>query len=644
MAEFKKAESLPDINVYLQRLQLPKRAVVTAAMAYANGPLHLGHLAGSNLPPDVYSRWLGMAIGRENVKFVNGTDDHGSATELSAKAAGVSTEEFLASIHKKQYQTLKDYNIDVDIYSGTSQPDLLPILEKQVHHFFKRMYANKLLTKKSTMQWYDESLSRFLQDRFVTGSCPNTSCESTKAFSDECEACGSKYDASELQNPISKMSGTTPILKETNHLWLNMWEVSDVLRTWIESKKRSWRKAVYNEIIQTVLPSFSFLQTHKEWYQTNKATLPKHKSRFAPGGRQVLQFGTMELYTEAKEAFKKADIDAQAVDGWAHRSITRDLDWGISIPEEIKGMEGKTMYVWPESLIAPIAFTELLLQKENKNTDYKDYWCNPESKIYQFLGQDNVYFYTLMQGSMWLATQDDPQKLPQAGDLQMTEIFGSQHLQINNEKMSKSTGNYYTGDQLIHEKGYDKDQIRYFLCSLDLSESTSNFSFEALNEKNNFLAGPLNASFEKPISACIQKFGGVIPEGELHEKVAKETTKIIQRYFGNMPKSNHMVLLGAIENYARLINSMFSQYKPHDDRHDEQDRRNALYSSFYVLKNVMIMLYPFVPSTMERLCDSLNLSKDIFHIKELASGLKPGHKIGEMGSYFPETDESKQDS
>ena len=302
-------------------------------------------------------------------------------------------------------------------------------------------------------------------------------------------------------------------------------------------------------------------------------------------------------------------------------------------------MAGKTMYVWPESLIAPIAFTQLLLQKEGSG-DYKDFWCDPESKIYQFLGQDNVYFYTLMQGSMWLATQDNPQKLPKAGELQLTEVFGSQHLQINNEKMSKSTGNYYTGDQLIGEKGYDKDQIRYFLSSLDLSESTSNFSFELLDEKNKFLAGPMNASFEKPISACVQKFGGIIPKGELHEKVAKETTKVIQRYLGNMPKSNHMVLLGAIENYARLVNSMFSQYKPHDDRHDETDRNNALYSCFYVLKNVMIMLYPFVPSTMHRLRRSLNLPESVFRLEELATGIKSGHQIGEMNQYFPNAEEN----
>jgi len=206
---------------------------------------------------------------------------------------------------------------------------------------------------------------------------------------------------------------------------------------------------------------------------------------------------------------------------------------------------------------------------------------------------------------------------------------------VDGEKMSKSRGNFYTGDQLLDEKGYSGDQVRYFLALLSLPEKSSNFDFATFEERNKFLAGPMNAAFEKPISACHSKFGGKVPDGKLNDKVLQETTRMIQRYLKSMDKAEYSTLLYAVENYARQINSMFTQFKPHDDRFPEEQRRDALYSCFYVLKNLMIMLYPFVPSTMERLRESLNLPKDVFRVDELGTAIPGGHAIGQKQQYFP---------
>jgi methionyl-tRNA synthetase len=189
--------------------------------------------------------------------------------------------------------------------------------------------------------------------------------------------------------------------------------------------------------------------------------------------------------------------------------------------------------------------------------------------------------------------------------------------------------------------GYDPDQVRYFLSTLSLAEKQSNFDFETFNERNKFLAGPLNAAIEKPISAVHSKFDGLVPEGKLLEKAEKETMKLVQLYLKNMEKADHITLLGQIENYARLINSFFVQYKPHDDRHDETERKDALYSSFYILKNLMIMLYPFVPQTMDRVRQSLNLPESIFSVDELGIAISSGHKIGEKKQYFPAVEGSE---
>jgi methionyl-tRNA synthetase len=145
----------------------------------------------------------------------------------------------------------------------------------------------------------------------------------------------------------------------------------------------------------------------------------------------------------------------------------------------------------------------------------------------------------------------------------------------------------------------------------------------------------MNAAIEKPISACNSKFDGVVPEGKLLEKIEKETMKIVQLYVKNMEKSDHITLLGQIENYARLINSLFVQYKPHDDRAELEGRKDGLYSCFYVLKNLMIMLYPFAPQTMERVRESLKLPETVWSVDELGTGIAAGHRVGEKGVYFP---------
>jgi methionyl-tRNA synthetase len=494
-----------------------------------------------------------------------------------------------------------------------------------------------MLEKKTSRQWFDPKMERFLPDRFVRGKCPNPKCENDSAYGDECDSCGLQYEPTELISPRSAISDATPILKDTVHWWLDMWKVSEVLREWIQGKKDQWRMPVYNEVIHTVLPSLSFPNTFEPKYKEIKAELPQHKSKYAAGKKIQVQFESKTDLYRGQEQLKSHGIEAELMDSWAHRSITRDVAWGIPLPVDLDpDMKGKTLYVWPDSLIAPISFSRVALKNKGRDlSEHAAFWRDPEARIYQFLGQDNVFFYTLMQGAMWLGTQEDPTHLPRAGELQMTEILGAYHLMVGGEKMSKSRGNFYTGDQILDEKGYAADQVRYYLAILNLAEKSSNFDFASFDERNRFLAGPLNAAFEKPISAVHSKFGGKVPEGVLNEKVLQETTRIVKQYAKQMEKAEYSTLLFAIENYARQINSLFTQFKPHDDRFPEEARRNALYSCFYVLKNIMIMLHPFVPETMDRLRETLRLDPSVFRVDELGKPIPAGHEIGPKQTYFP---------
>ena len=633
-----------DIAALKSQVNRPEKAVITAGMPYANGPIHVGHLSSALVPPDIYARWMRMLIGRENVLFVSGTDDHGSTSEVAAKKAGQSVREFIDSIHDGQKRTLDSYSISLDTYSGTSSPECFPIHKEISQEILTKLFDNNLLHKKLSLQWYDPSLNRFLQDRYVTGKCPNPKCDNHSAYSDQCEQCGTSYDPSELMDPRSSMSSAKPELRETLHWWLDMWEVSDHLKDWIQSKEKTWRSGVYNEVINTVLPGLKFDNVHEDVYKAIKDELPKHKSKYTSGKKIALTFLDKASLVEGKNRLSREGITSEFLDSWAHRSITRDVTWGIPLPKSF-GKEGdnKTLYVWPDSLIAPIAFTKVALKQSGRDPNLSDaFWKNPKAKIYQFLGQDNVFFYVLMQGALWLGSQRDPHRLPVSGEYQLTEVFSSFHLMVSDSKMSKSLGNFYSGDQLISEMNYHPDQIRYFLALLSLPEKSSNFDFAMLHERNKFLAGPMNAAFEKPISACHSKFGGKIPNGVVSDKIMAETTQIIKKYLRSMERAEYATLLYAIENYARSINSQFTQFKPHDDRAPFEQRANALYSCFFVLKNIMIMLYPFVPETMEKLRVSLNLKESVFSIDELGVPMSADHQIGEQVQYFPAVAEIKE--
>lgn len=626
------------IEEILGRIARPTRAIVTAGMPYANGPLHLGHLAGAQVPADIHARWVGMLIGRENVLFVCGTDEHGSTSELAAMSAGRPIREFIDEVHDRQASTLGRYGIDLDTYSGTSRPDCLPLQKSLSDYFVKRLGENGLLRKRRTKQWYDPELGRFLADRFVRGRCPNPKCDNTDAYGDECDRCGHQHDPSELLDPRSAVSDATPRLEETVHLYLDMWQVADTLREWIAGKKNEWRTSVAGPMLDVVLPALRLAAGTEDTYKALKPSLPKHKQRYARGKQVVLQFENGADFELARGVLSQSGITTEPVNEWAYRSISRDTEWGIPLPDGDPELAGKTLYVWPDSLIAPISFSKIALRHKGLDEEkYAEFWRDPKARVYQFLGQDNVFFYVLMQGAMWLGTQSDPHRLPIAGELQLTDIFGCFHLMVGGEKMSKSRGNFYTGDQLLDEKGYTADQVRYYLSLLGLPDKPSDFDFQKLDERNDFLAGPMNAAFERPISAAHSKFGGRVPAGTLNEKVAEETTRIVQRYVKAMQRADYPGLLHEVERYARTINSLFTQFKPHDDRYPEASRADALYSCFYVLKNLIILLYPFAPDTMNRVRESLRLPKTVFRIDELGTGLPAGHEVGQKSQYFPAT-------
>jgi methionyl-tRNA synthetase len=217
-----------------------KRYTVTAALPYANGPLHIGHIAGAYLPADTYVRFLRLR--GEDVAFVCGSDEHGVAISIGAKKEGLSPREFVDKYHNVMKQAFQDFGISFDIYSRTSNE----IHYKTSQEFFLNVHKKGLLTEETSDQYYDEQEGIFLADRYIVGTCPN--CGNTNAYGDQCEKCGTSLSPKQLINPRSTVSGNTPVLRPTKHWYFPLDKFEGWLKEWlIEGHKDDWKTNVYGQ-------------------------------------------------------------------------------------------------------------------------------------------------------------------------------------------------------------------------------------------------------------------------------------------------------------------------------------------------------------------------------------------------------------
>ena len=305
---------------------------VTAALPYANGPLHLGHVAGVYLPSDIFVRFLRM--NNHDVAFICGSDEHGAAITLRAKKEGTTPKEIVDKYNGIIGKAFNDFDISFDIFHRTSE---------KIHHetaqdFFKVLDEKGHFTKETSQQYYDEEYNQFLADRYISGECPT--CQNPNAYGDQCEKCGSALSPNDLKNPKSTLSGKTPIMRETSHWYLPMERHEEWLTSWIKEGKldgvqqhdpKKWRNQVVGQCMS--------------W------------------------------------------IDG----GLRPRAMTRDLEWGVKVP--VQGGDGKVLYVWLDAPIGYISATKQWAIENNK--DWKDYWTG-DRKLVHFIGKDNIVFHAII--------------------------------------------------------------------------------------------------------------------------------------------------------------------------------------------------------------------------------------------------------
>jgi methionyl-tRNA synthetase len=269
-----------------------KRFTVTAALPYANGPIHIGHLAGAYLPADIYVRYLRLL--QKDVVFICGSDEHGAPITIRAKQEGVTPQEIVDKYHSQMKSTFDKLGISFDIFHRTSAP----LHHETAQEFFLDLYNKGVFDEKETAQFYDEEYNQFLADRYIKGTCPK--CAHLEAYGDQCENCGSTLNSLDLINPLSALSGKTPILRKTKHWYLPLDKDQEWLKEWI-----------YNGNYKG--------QAHHDPSLWKKNVM--------------------------------GQVGSWLNDGLQPRAITRDLEWGVSVPSEVPGAENKKLYVW---LDAPI--------------------------------------------------------------------------------------------------------------------------------------------------------------------------------------------------------------------------------------------------------------------------------------------------
>ena len=308
---------------------MSKRFTLTAALPYTNGPIHIGHLAGVYVPADIYARYLRLQ--GHDVAFICGSDEHGVPITIKAKKEGISPQDVVDRYHKIIENSFKEFGISFDNYSRTSS---------KIHHetasdFFNTLHDKDAFLEETTDQLYDAEAQQFLADRFVLGTCPK--CGFTESYGDQCEACGTSHNATDLIEPKSAISGNVPVLKSTKHWYLPLDQHQEFLQSWIGTEhKHDWKSNVYGQCMS--------------WIN----------------------------------------------DGLRPRAVTRDLDWGIPVP--VEGADGKVLYVWFDAPIGYISSTKEWARANGK--DWEPYWKDEETTLLHFIGKDNIVFHCIIFPAM----------------------------------------------------------------------------------------------------------------------------------------------------------------------------------------------------------------------------------------------------
>ncbi|MGX7593418.1 methionine--tRNA ligase [Candidatus Karelsulcia muelleri] len=530
-----------------------KRFLITAALPYANGPIHIGHLSGVYLPADIFARYL--KVNKKEVLFISGTDEYGVPITIKAKEKQIEPQQLVDKYHVSINKSLKQIGIKFDNFSRTTSK----IHYKNSISFFNKLYKNNLFLEYETYQYYDNNIQQFLPDRYILGICPN--CKYKKAYGDQCENCGISFNLDELLTPYSAISKEVPQLKPTRHLYMPLNKYQQFL---IKLNKNNVNK--------------------------------KH------------------VYAQVKSYLNI---------GLNPRAITRDLNWGIPVPQR----KNKVLYVWFEALLGYISSTIELC--ERNKTDWKLYWQNKNTSLIQFIGKDNIFFHCLIF----------PVMLKAHGSYILPEtISANEFLNIENRKISTSKNWAIWLHKYLKSFPNQQDVLRYVLIRNMPEKKDTNFSWKIYKKNNNSELVSILGNFIFRILSFIKtKFNWLVPVPNQYLKQDIEILSRIKRYpnlTGELiTKSKFRKALLKVFNLAKIGNKYLSKEEPWNN--DTSRRKTVIYISLQIAGLIGYLLEPFLPLTSEKILRMMFLKtkkwKSLLRSKDL---IKPGIQLGKNELLF----------
>ncbi len=626
------------------RPDFPKRAVITGGMPYGNKNLHFGHIGGVFVPADFFARFLRDRLGRGNVVFVSGTDCYGSPImegyrkKVEGEGYEGSIVDYVKQNHDAQKSALDAYGISLDLFAGSGLEPASDFHKKLTSELIERLHQKGFLHKMSTRQFYDVEAGQFLNGRQVKGRCPVKGCKSEKAYADECDL-GHQFDPEELIAPVSQLTGTTPELRPVDNWYFDLpafeGELKSLMDEWDVDEQV--RPIVTKTVRETLVAPVMYVQNKfREAFDAVAGKLPAHTLREAEKGQQSfsVEFANWKDRDEARGVLESAGVRFRTGKTLLPFRITGNIEWGVPAPD-MEDVSGLTVWCWPESLWAPISFTQTVLDADRQSgagrystDDWRDWWCSKDAKVYQFIGQDNIYFYCIAQPAMWAAldwglTQDTP--------------VANYHILFMNKKAS-SSGSIkppMAGELLEH---YTAEQLRAHWLSLGLDQKAVSFSpkpydtsvshvdkktgVEILVKDDPRVVDPalkesafLTNIFNRLARSCFYGAQNVceghLPTVTAHDDVkaaCDEVTLAFERCAHAFDAHN---ALAAVDAFARDANKRWSDASK-AAQGDDAAYEQALADAFQALRTVTLLMHPAVPAGCELVCRYLAFDEGLF--------------------------------
>ncbi len=540
-----------------------KKILVTAALPYANGPIHLGHLAGAYLPSDMYVRYQRLK-GRD-VVFICGSDEHGVPITITAEKEKTTPQAVVDRYHTMNRDAFERFGMSFDNYSRTS----LPLHHETALEFFLEFQRRNILKEKTEQQFYDPHSRMFLPDRYVEGTCPV--CSNPDARGDQCERCGTFLNPTELINPKSKISGETPVLKDTAHLYFPLGDYQRRLEEYIAGRDKTdgWKDNVLNYC--------------RSWFK----------------------------------------------EGLQDRAVTRDLDWGVKIP--LPGYESKVLYVWFDAVLGYISSTKEWAASKGTPDAWKNYWLDDSTKYVAFIGKDNVVFHCIVFPAMLLAWNDGHKDMQY---VMPENVPANEFLNFEGQKFSKSRGIGIDVQDFLEKFPADPLRY-YLATTLPEYRDSDFYWRDFQAKNNNELADILGNFINRTIAFTARTFDGKVPEaGPLNDldrtmlAVMSSTPAAAGKCFEEYRFKDGVL---EVMNLARAANKYFNDSEPWKTAKGDRIRcATTLHISLQVARSLAILMSPVVPHVCEQIWKQLNLVGNASQQRwesAAEAGLSGGHQI-----------------